>query len=71
MIKEKAMISARIDPKIKKLADKWCKTNGLVISKFIEDAILDKLEENIDLSEIEKLRREPTKPLRDVLKDMI
>lgn len=67
---EQAILTARIDKKVKKLADKWCKSNGLVMAKFIEDAILDKLEENLDLQELDKLRREPTRPFSDVLKEL-
>ena len=40
------------------------------MAKFIEDAILDKLEENLDLQELDKLRREPTRPFSDVLKEL-
>ncbi len=71
MAEKQSMISARINSKIKKLADEWCKANGLVMAKFLEDAILDKLEEAHDIKEIEKLRREPARPLREVLKELL
>jgi hypothetical protein len=64
------VITARINKKVKSLADKWCKSQGLVLARFIEDAIIDKLEETHDLSEIEKLRREPTRPFSEVLKEL-
>lgn len=70
-MEKKSMISARVNSKIKKLADDWCRSNGLVMSKFIEDAILDKLEESHDLKEIEKLRREPSRPFREVIKELV
>ena len=67
---EQAVLTARVNKKVKKLADQWCKSQGLVMARFIEEAILDKLEENIDISEIEKLRREPTRPFAEVMKEL-
>ena len=67
---EQAILTARINKKVKKLADNWCKSQGLVIARFIEEAILDKLEENFDLKEIEILRREPTRPFSEVMKEL-
>jgi hypothetical protein len=55
---------------VKELADKWCSAKGLVLAKFIEDAILDKLEEHQDIAEIDALRREPTRPFREVLPEL-
>jgi len=40
------------------------------MAKFVEDALLDRLEELGDRNEVEKLRREPTRPLRAVLKEL-
>ena len=65
-----AVISARVDKRVKALASRWCKAHGLVMAKFVEDAILDKLEEAGDLAEIESLRREPTIPLREIMKEL-
>ena len=67
---EQSMLTARINKKVKRLADDWCKQNGLVMARFIEEAILDKLEEHLDLKEIEKLRREPTRPFSEVMKEL-
>lgn len=67
---EQAVLTARVNKRVKSLADKWCKSQGLVLARFIEDAIIDKLEESHDISEIEKLRREPTRPLTEVMKEL-
>jgi hypothetical protein len=67
---EQAILTARVNKKVKKLADKWCKEQGLVMAKFVEEAILDKLEECLDISEIENLRREPTRPFSEVMKEL-
>ena len=65
-----AVISARVDKRVKALVSKWCKAHGLVMAKFVEDAILDKLEEAGDLAKIAALRREPTRPFREVMKEL-
>ena len=67
---EQAVLTARVNKKVKNLADRWCKSQGLVMARFIEEAILDKLEENGDLLEIEKLRREPTRPFLEVMREL-
>ena len=67
---EQAVLTARVNKKVKNLADKWCKAQGLVLARFIEDAIIDKLEESHDISEIEKLRREPSRPFAEVMKEL-
>ena len=64
------LISARISKEVKELASKWCKANGFVMAKFIEEAILEKLEEHIDRQEIDKLRKEPTRPFSEILKEL-
>ncbi len=63
-------ITARVNPKVKALAHRWCKSRGIVMAKFIEDAILDKLEESHDLDEVNSLRREPMRPFRDVMSEL-
>ena len=65
-----AVLTARINNKVKKLADNWCKSQGLVMARFVEEAILDKLEECHDLEEIQKIRREPARPFREVMKEL-
>ena len=47
-----------------------CKENGLDLGKFIEDAILDKLEEIVDVQDIKKLKKESFTPFEDVVKDL-
>ena len=68
-IKEIAL-SARIDTRIKAMADKFCKSRGLVMARFVEEAILDKLEESQDVADISKLRRESVRPFDDVLREL-
>ena len=63
-------LTTRVDSRIKAMADKWCKSKGLVMARFIEDAILDKLEEAFDAQEIQHLRRESVRPFDEVLKEL-
>ena len=67
---EQSVLTARVSKKVKRLADQWCKSQGLVLARFVEDAIIDKLEESHDHAELEKLRREPTRPFSQVLKEL-
>jgi hypothetical protein len=39
-------------------------------TRFVQDALLDKLEELADREDLPKLRREPTRPLRDLIRDL-
>lgn len=40
------------------------------MNRFIEDAILDKLEEIADQEDLKKLRRDTFRPLEDVIADL-
>ncbi len=63
-------LATLIDEKVKKALDDFCEERGLKINRFIEDAILDKLEEFEDLSEVKKIRNEKFRSLGEVIKDL-
>lgn len=63
-------LATKIDGQIKDALDTFCEQRGLKINKFLEEAILDKLEEFEDISELRKLRKENFRPLEDVLKEL-
>lgn len=63
-------LATKIDSQIKDALDSFCEQRGLKINKFLEEAILDKLEEFEDISELRKLRKESFKPLEEVLKEL-
>ena len=65
-----AQLATRIDSRVKKAIEKMCKTRGLKIGHFVENALIDKLEELDDIEDIKRIRREPTRPLRDVIHDL-
>lgn len=63
-------LATKIDENIKDALDSFCEERGLKINKFLEDAILDKLEEYEDVADLRKLRKETFKPFDEVLKEL-
>lgn len=63
-------ISARIDEALKDAIEKYCKSRGLVMNHFIQEALLDKLEELEDIEDLKKIRHEPTRPFTEVLAEL-
>ena len=66
----KVQLATQIHPQVKKALEAACETRGLKIGHFIQEAILDKLEELEDISDLRKLRAEPTRPLAEIIKDL-
>jgi len=65
-----AQLAARIDSRVKQAVDRVCEARGLKMNRFVEDALIDKLEELGDIEELKTIRHEPTRPLSEVLKDL-
>jgi len=63
-------LAARIDARVKEALDRVCNARGLKMNRFVEDAILDKLEELEDIEDLKAIRCEPTRALSAVLKDL-
>jgi predicted DNA-binding protein len=63
-------ISARIDARLKKVLDQVCRSRGIVMNHFIQEALLDRLEELEDVEDLKALRHEPTRSLADVLAEL-
>ncbi len=63
-------IAVRVSARLKRAVDAACKSGGVSQTRFVQDALLDKLEEIADLEDLPKLRREPTRPLRDLIRDL-
>ena len=63
-------LATKIDANVKDALDSFCEERGFKMNRFIEDAILDKLEEYEDVSDIRKLRNESFKPLSSILKEL-
>ena len=69
-MRAKKQLEAQINEDIKESLDTFCRSQGIEVAHFIEEAILDKLEECEDVSELKKLRRESFKPMASVLKSL-
>ncbi|MDH3626430.1 MAG: hypothetical protein OES25_02080 [Acidobacteriota bacterium] len=63
-------LATRIDENVKKAVEKICEARGLKMNRFIEEALLDKLEELEDVEDLKVLLCEPTRPLSEILKDL-
>ena len=63
-------ISARIDETLKNAIEDYCRSRGIVINHFIQEALLDRLEELEDAEDLKALRHEPARPLAEVLREL-
>ncbi len=63
-------LATKIDAQIKDALDSFCEERGYKINRFIEDAILDKLEESEDISELKKIRSESFIPFNELLAEL-
>lgn len=62
----RSMLKTQINSRLKAEIKRHCESKGLDMSRFIEEALLDKLEDSED---IEKIIGEPTRPLEDIIRD--
>lgn len=61
-------ISTNIDPDLKKALTSYCKKKGLKIQSFIENAILEQLEDLVDIEDYHSRKNEETVSLNELLK---
>ncbi len=60
-------LATKIDERVKNALDRFCKAKGYKLNHFIENAILDKLEEYEDISDLRKLRAESFRSFNEVV----
>jgi uncharacterized protein (DUF1778 family) len=65
-----AQVAVRVDGRLKRAVDAACRARGMKLTHFVQEALLDKLEEMVDAEEIPRLRREPTRPLRALIREL-
>ncbi len=63
-------MATRIDERVKRAVEEVCATRGLKMGRFIEDALIDKLEELADLEDLQKIRTEPARSLEEVIREL-
>ena len=49
-------VNARIDVALKKALDAYCQAHGVVMNHFIQEALIDRLEELEDIQDLKQLR---------------
>jgi hypothetical protein len=65
-----AQIAVRVDGRLKRAVDEACRARGVKLTRFVQEALLDKLEEIADADDLPRLKREPTRPLRDLIRSL-
>jgi hypothetical protein len=63
-------LATRVDARVKKAVEEVCNTRGLKMNRFIEDALIDKLEELEDIEDLRKILCEPTRPFAEILREL-
>jgi hypothetical protein len=67
---ELVQMATRVDKRVKQAVEEVCRARGLKMNRFIEDALIDKLEELEDIEDLKKIRCEPSRPLDEVLREL-
>jgi uncharacterized protein (DUF1778 family) len=65
-----SQIAVRVDGRLKRAVDQACRARGVKLTRFVQEALLDKLEEIADAEDVPRLRREPSRPLRELIRDL-
>lgn len=63
----KKQISARIDSALQSAVRDYCWSEGVAFDRFVEEALVVRLEELVDDAEVDALLSEPTRAFGDVL----
>lgn len=67
---DKVQINVRVDAAVKDAVEGYCKPRGVAMNHFVQEALLDRLEEFEDIEDLKKIRHEPTRPLAEVLSEL-
>ena len=60
-------LSTTISPEIKRAADAYCKRNGIKMSFLVERALVEQLEDEMDIEAYHQRRNEPTESLESIV----
>jgi predicted DNA-binding protein len=63
-------LATRVSKEVKNAVEAVCRSRGLKMNRFIEEALLDKLEELEDIDDLKQILCEPTRPLSEILKEL-
>ena len=62
--------ATQIDERIKEAVEASCTARGLKINRFVEEALLDKVEELEDIQFLRSIRREASRPISRLIRDL-
>ena len=66
-MKETATLSTIIDAKVKEAITRYCKERGIKLRFLVEEALIERLEDEIDLEAFHARRNEETYSLEEIL----
>lgn len=66
----KVQISAWVDEALKHAVARHCRSRGIGMDSFIEEAVIDRLQEIDDIEDVKRVRHEATRPLAEVLREL-
>lgn len=66
----KVQLATKIDTEVKQSLDSYLNLSGITLSRFVENAIIDKLEELEDVQDYMTRRNDPLVSLSKVIKDL-
>ena len=55
---------------MKAAVDRYCRSQRVIVGHFVQEALLDRLEEIEDIDDLKRIRHEPTRPLANVLRGL-
>ena len=63
-------LRAGVHPALKRAVDEYCRSRGIVLDRFAQEALIDRLEELQGVEELKSIRNEPTRPLTEILAEL-
>ena len=63
-------INASVDESLKIALERYCRSRGIVMDHFIQEALLDRLEELEDIEDLHRIRHEPARRISEALRDL-
>ena len=63
-------LATRIDERVKSAVEEVCRARGLKMNRFIEEALIDKLEELEDRDDLKSILCEPSRPLTEIVAEL-
>ena len=66
----KVLLNVRVDEALKSAVVQFCRSRGLVVGHFVQEALVDRIDELEGLDDIKRISQEPTRPLADVIREL-